>query len=446
MAPIRSRAEFEAHKLQKFRALVRHANANAPYYTRLIRERGLSLDSCAPADFPVLTKSILMANFDDIVTDRRINKKVVAEFLTRSSDPKERLFDEITVVHTSGTSGEVGYFLYAPADNARMRSGARRNFRAYRGRIPWRRLRFRRIRVAFYGATGGHFAGVTGVASMQRGLSRLFLNAEAFEVNTPLPDVVEQLNRFKPVVLSGYTMALKMLGDEQRSGRLRIAPMAVAATGETVTQADMQFLSSAFGGAAVFSLYGCTEHMMMGISNPGGATMTLLDDNLVFEFHEDHSLITNLFNYTLPMIRYRMSDMLHVVSQPDARFIVIENLVGRAEQMPIFENGAGGKDFISPHTINEIFVDGVTRFQMQITGPSAFRFPICVDAKLNEVARALAADGVKKRLRAILEQKGLSNVTFEVPIVADIPLNERTRKFQLIVDRAAAADMRAPKP
>ena len=58
---------------------------------------------------------------------------------------------------------------------------------AYRRSLsaPW--LKFRRIRVAFYGATGGHFAGVTGVASMQRGLARLLLNAQAFEVNTPLP-------------------------------------------------------------------------------------------------------------------------------------------------------------------------------------------------------------------------------------------------------------------
>ena len=111
-------------------------------------------------------------------------------------------------------------------------------------------------------------------------------------------------------------------------------------------------------------------------------TMTLLDDNLIFEFYEDHSVITNLFNYTLPLIRYRMSDILRPVSAPQARRIVIQNLVGRTEQMPVFVNGAGAKDFISPHIINEIFVNGVTRFQMQITGPSSFRFLICVDAAL----------------------------------------------------------------
>ena len=433
-----TRSALEAAKEKKFRALIQHASAHAPYYANIIRERGLDVKTCQAGDFPLLTKSILMANFDGIVTDRRVTKQVIADFLTRSTDPKERLFNDLTVMHTSGTSGEVGYFLYAPADFGRLRAAAMRNRTVFRGLFPAFGWRLRRIRVAFYGATGGHFAGVTGVATMQRGIRALLINSRAFEVNTPLPKVVNEINEFQPDVLWGYTTALKMLGDEQRCGRLNITPLAVIATGEMVTHADLQFLSQTFGGARALSLYACTEHMMLGISNLDGETMTLLDDNLMFEFYEDHSVITNLFNYTLPLIRYRMSDILRPVSAPGARRIVIQNLVGRTEQMPVFVNGAGAKDFISPHIINEIFVKGVTRFQMQITGPSSFRFPICVDAGLDEAGRAIAETGVRMRLAEILAQKGLSNVTFEVQIVADIPLNERTRKFQLIVTRNPA--------
>jgi phenylacetate-CoA ligase len=427
------RAELEARKAIEFRDLVRHANAHAPYYAHIIRERGLDINSCVPADFPVLTKTLLMANFDGIVTDQRITKQVVAEFLTRSTDPKERLFDAVTVLHTSGTSGEVGYFLYAPGDQKRMRANARASRQLFRHVFPLKWRGFRRIRIGFYGSTGGHYAGVTGIASMQRGLARFVVEADAFEVNTPLLQVVGQLNRFQPDFIFGYTTALKMLADEQRAGRLKIKPAAVAASGEMVTKADMQTLSAAFGNAAASSIYACTEHMMLGVSNPDGETMTLTDDHLMFEFYEDHSLITNLFNYTMPMIRYRMSDILLPVSAPGSRRIVIQNLVGRSEYMPNFVNGGGATDFISPHTINEIFVQGVTRFQMQLTGPSSFRFPICVEPQLDLKARAAAAAAVEARLREILRQKGLDNVLFEVPIVADIPINERTRKFQLIV-------------
>lgn len=108
--------------------------------------------------------------------------------------------------------------------------------------------------------------------------------------------------------------------------------------------------------------------------------------------------------------------------------------MGRSEQLPTFVNGAGLTDFISPHTINEIFVKGVTRFQMQLTGPSEFRFPICVDGELTEAPRHAAVAGVEARLHELLRQKGLDNVRFEVPIVSQIPLKERTRKFQLIVN------------
>ena len=94
------------------------------------------MKTCQAGDFPLLTKSILMANFDGIVTDRRVTKQVIADFLSRSTDPKERLFNELTVMHTSGTSGEVGYFLYSSADFARLRAAAMRNRAAFRGSFP----------------------------------------------------------------------------------------------------------------------------------------------------------------------------------------------------------------------------------------------------------------------------------------------------------------------
>ncbi|MEJ0007094.1 MAG: hypothetical protein WDM77_12220 [Steroidobacteraceae bacterium] len=67
-----------------------------------------------------------------------------------------------------------------------------------------------------------------------------------------------------------------MLADEQRAGRLKIRPIVVIASGEVVTEADLAVLSDSFGGARSISLYACTEHMVLGISNPGGKTMTLL--------------------------------------------------------------------------------------------------------------------------------------------------------------------------
>jgi phenylacetate-coenzyme A ligase PaaK-like adenylate-forming protein len=174
----------------------------------------------------------------------------------------------------------------------------------------------------------------------------------------------------------------------------------------------------------------------MGASLPGGDRIVLNDHDLVFEFFPDHTLITNLFNYTLPLIRYRMADVLRPVpSGEHSPYLVIESLVGRNELQPVFKNRDGVEDFVSPHTINEIFVAGVTRFQLELTGDATFRFMICLDAALDNAQRTAAAEAVAARLREILARKRMDNVRFEVVPTDDLPVNPRTRKFQLIVDR-----------
>jgi phenylacetate-coenzyme A ligase PaaK-like adenylate-forming protein len=430
-----TRAERDADKLDRFRHLVGHAQRHSAYYAQVIAERGIDVTTCTPTDFPVLTKPILMANFDRIVTDPRITKAGVAEFLTRSTDPAERFLGRYRVMHTSGTSGEVGYFLSSPTDWLRGAfGGGQRPF----DRAP-RRGRRGRYRFAFYGATGGHYAGVTMITALARSPMRLFIDARAFEINAPMVQTRAALTEFQPEALFGYTTALKMLGERKLAGELDIHPTAIAATGETVTKADMEFLSAAFDGATVRSAYACTEHMSMGTSDPGGETMTLTDNNLIFEIAEDHTLVTNLFNQTMPLIRYRMSDILKVVSEPGARRIQIASLVGRTEKTPTFINAGGETDFISPHTINEVFVAGVRRFQMRLTGQTSFRFLAVLEPSLDKPGRADAIAGLERRLHAIFEQKGMHNVTFTVEPVDEIAVNERTRKFQLIVDERAAA-------
>ena len=165
----------------------------------------------------------------------------------------------------------------------------------------------------------------------------------------------------------------------------------------------------------------------------------LHDHDLIYEFYPDHSVVTNMFNETLPLIRYRMADILRPVdSGAHAPYLVIESLVGRNELQPKFKNRDGIEDFISPHTINEVFVAGVTRFQMHLLADDAFRFMVCLDTSLGAEQQAAAVEGVDRRLREILARKRMDNVRFDVVPTDDLPVNPRTRKFQLILDKRAA--------
>ncbi len=439
-----TRAELEALKLGKFRALVRHAHARSPYYARIIAERNIDPATCVPADFPVLTKSLLMAHFDEIVTVPGLTKHAIADFLTRSKDAGELMLGKYRVIHTSGSSGEVGYFVFSPEDWIRGSLAPRR------GRSGIGRRRHRgRFRLAYYAATDGHYAGVTMIRSLGRGIARLFVRVELFEVLSPLADTVQQLNAYRPDFLAGYTTAIKILAERQRAGELKLALLGIGTAGEVTTAADRALLERAFG-CPVINTYGCSEHLGMGSSLPGGSEIVLYDHELIYEFYEDHSVVTNLFNYTLPLIRYRMADILRPVDPgPHAPYLVIESLVGRNELQPTFKNRDGALDFISPHTINEIFVEGVTRFQLHLLGDAEFKFLVCLDSALVAPARAAAVAGVERRLDEILARKRMENVRFAVVAVDDLPVNPRTRKFQLIVDArgtVAAAGSAATPP
>lgn len=415
-----SRKEFVARRLKRFRSLVSHAGKNSPYYARIMEDSNIRPERARPEDFPVLTKRTVMDNFDNIVTDRGITKRKAEDFLSQSKDPLERLDGRHYVLHTSGSSGEVGIFIYSPEDMGRAMS--------WTPRLPG--FRFERPRVAFFGATRGHFAGVTFASVFSDSLLKYLWRSEALDINSPIDRVVENLDSFRPHAVAGYATALAMLAEKKKAGLLKINPLVILSSGEPLGSTERCLIESAFE-AELINAYISTEHAFMGISRRGSGGMYLLENDLIFEFHEDHTCVTNLFNYTMPLIRYRMEDILVPVEDGSKKYPLtkVREIVGRSEFIPRFVSSRGREDFISPHIINEIFVKGVKRFQMEVTGPSSFIFRVV----LEEGAGLEALGELTEKLRSILLEKEMENVTFKIKTVPDIPVDSRTGKFRLIV-------------
>jgi len=424
-----SRRQFEAERLQRFRDLVGHARQRSAYYAAIMRERGLAAERCQPSDFPILTKRMLRERFDDIVTDRRVTREAIVDFLRRSRDPRELYLGEFYALHTSGSSGEVGHFVFSRRDW----------MRGYAALSRLSEPRLRRTRCAFYGATGGHFGGVSWAVTAGQGVGRLLFEVRSFDINWPLARTVAALNDFQPHVLGGYVSGHKILANEQLAGRLRLRPETILSGAEALSPGEQSWLGQAFGCPCI-NLYGATESMLMGIARPGDAGMTVYDDELILEAGSDHLLVTTLFNRTMPLIRYRIDDTVRFTDakSPYGPYPVIEQVVGRNEWMPQFRNAMGELDFVSPHYINEIFVPGVWRFQMRCVDETSFRFVVCLDAGLRPEGRDGAVDAVRARLHEILEQKGLSNVHFGVDVADDIAVDPVTGKFRLVLPAGEA--------
>ena len=428
-----SRPQLEAIKLRKFRRLVAHAARHSQYYAKIIRDGGISIESCTPDQFPVLTKTDLMENFDRISTDPRVSKGAIKSFLSHSTDPNERFLGEYQVLQSSESSGNVGYFVFSVGDWARAMAQVLRT--------PTRSKLFKRTRAANFLAVGGHYGSVSMTKHWMRGHRKYFVDQLLLEINSPLSDVIDKLNAHQPHRLNGYASALKLLAAKQREGVLRIAPKIIQIGAEPASASDIAELKAAFG-ADIFNLYGSSEHLLMGISKDPAAGMTLFDDELIYEMHEDHIVVTNLFNFTVPLIRYRMSDILRPMSTASSKlpYLKIESVVGRSEIVPLFVNDDGDTDYLSPHVVVDIFVPGVRRFQLHWLGPTSFRFVACLDTGLTPAQRQGCVMGLEQQLQAMLDVKRMRNVKFDVELVEDLPVNTKSRKFQLIVDRRSSAN------
>jgi phenylacetate-CoA ligase len=393
-----------------------------------MEQRGIDPKTCVPTDFPVLTKRDVIAHFDDIVTDRRITRKGIAEFLARSTDPTELFAGRFHVLHTSGTSGTVGYTVFS---HEAWIKGAVHVVRV--APLSWRR------RTAFVAATRGHFAGASLMLTGNHGTNNLFYDVRTFDVGQPLPQIIAGLNQFQPQMLSGYATVLKMLAEAQERGELRIKPTQIGSGGEPLLPEVKAYLQRVFK-VPVLNDYASSEHLHMAMSLPGSDGMFLMEDDLIFELHPDHTCVTNLFNETMPLIRYRMDDVLvPEVAQPRRYpFTKVKEIVGRSENALVFTNQNGTADFIHPIVIVELIVAGLNGWQIVIESEVSFKFRARFEIDLTNQEREATTARIREKLRAILAEKEMNNVTFEIEPVAELEIDPHSGKFRLVV-RAPAS-------
>jgi phenylacetate-CoA ligase len=419
----RSPQEFSELRLRKFRRFVRFVNSRSPYYARIIKEHNIDVSTCVPESFPVLTKQTLMEHFNNIVTTPDVTKEGIADFLSRSTDPFELFKGKFIALHTSGSSGEIGYFVYSRRDWSR-------------GYAQFSRLHpfsFRKRTAAYYGATQGHFAGVTLFLTPERSLLKILYHTEIFEINGPLQGVVDRLNALQPDILSGYPSGLQVLARKQLAGELRIAPSFTDSGGEPLSPDARHIIEMAFP-VPLLDLYASTEHLLMAMTHPLQGGMYLLEDDLIFELHPDHTCVTNLFNRTLPLIRYRMEDVLQAMPEADrlVPYTRVKELIGRMEQTLLFTNRHGREDFISPIVIVEFHVKNLRRFQIRRLSRSSFLFRACLEKGLETKEREDALHNIRMKLQELLSQKEMDNVTFDIEEVDDLQVDPQTGKFRLI--------------
>ena len=333
---------------RRLRAIVQHAVAHSPYYRQVIGN--VSSGDISLQELPILTKTTLMAEFDRIVTDRRLRLADAERHLAgdRAGEP---LFDEYRIVASGGTTGVRGVVVYdQPAWEVAVASI----------------LRLLNVQ----GVSADTRVLGIGSPSPLHMTNRLFAELRAgradaprLSVTTPVREVVEALNAYKPEALITYPSFVRRLAEEQQAGRLRIAPRQFCTAAETLTQ-DVRDLARETWGAAVLNAYGATEANLIGIECPWAAGLHVPEDLLVLEVVDENDrpvpsgvaghklLVTNLFNRTLPFIRYELSDLVTVAEGPcpcGRPHLRLASVQGRREDVLSLPARQGGR--VSVHAI-----------------------------------------------------------------------------------------------
>jgi len=415
---------------QRFTCLLKKTYHSSSFYRDLYSSHGIKpkdLYDVAPADLPILDKSMVMDNFDSLITDQAITRRAVEEFITNDLNPNHR-FRNNTIIHTSGSTGVPGIFVYSKEEW---------NFivALLTARIDHPMPKpFRRFRLAFIGATNGHFAGAT----LTAGAPKFIYNTKLFSKPEDTKALIKAMNEFQPDIISGYAGVINQLALAQLDGRLTIKPKRIQSSGEALSGEMRRTVDRAFN-LEVVNLYACSESILLGIQKTAHDPFLLFNDwhhievvdednNVVPEGTPGSLLITPLYRTLQPLIRYRMSDTI-ALKTVDRPFISLDSFTGREADALTFVDNDNVNYPIHPFKLVEFFAPGLTRFQFQQTAPNFLLLRITV-AKGYSDTKSLA----EKKLNDFLKDEGLDHfVSTRVEVVESIDMNIKTGKFKLII-------------
>lgn len=293
-------------------------------------------------------------------------------------------------------------------------------------------------RYAFIGASDGNYAGISLFLSPINQFDEIFYEDYlVININHPLERYYERLSELDPHYLTGYPSAVKILAELQREGKIDISPQTIVCGGEPFSKNEREYIAETWNVKPI-NYYAASEFLLIGVQQPEDSGLYIFDDLNYIEIKEDRTLLTNLYNYTQPLIRYELSDILTPLNgqikgqQGRWPFNMVQEIIGRSEEMLWFEKEEGSWNFIHPIVLVEFYVKGLKKFKVIQTGKKSFEFKAITnsDQKTARIKQKIA-----HKLNNLLEQKELAHVKFNIEVVDRIKRDQESGKYRLIEAR-----------
>lgn len=415
---------------RKLRTLLHFAWEHSAFYRRTFEKAGITeeqLDSLPLSAFPTIDKTVLMEHFDELITVPDLHQEDLRKFDAEHEADRKPYLGKYHVVHSSGSTGKPGYFLYDEGAWHTMLLGIIRGA-LWNMTIPQiLKLLAGRPRIIYIAATDGRYGGAMAVGD---GIDGVGAKQMYLDIKTPLDDWIDNVRKFQPNIIIGYPSAIKILAELVAEGKVQVQIKRVISCGEPLSSGLRKFLEKNFH-CPVINIYGASESLALGVETGVEDGMLLFDDLNFIEVDNGVMYLTCLYNFAQPLIRYRISDHL-VLKEPMAGspFTRAEILLGRNEDLLWFEDPNGHRDFLHPLAVEGFCIEGLRDYQFRQTAPDAFEM---LAEAASEEQKPMIEAGMLRQMKGILQEKNLSYVQFTVRFVDEILPNPATGKKPLIV-------------
>jgi phenylacetate-CoA ligase len=311
--------EFQTFKLKK---LLNHCYKNIPYYRSIIDKKQIRINDFVSLDilskFPILTKEIIQANYEDFLP---LNSKQI---------------NGVKVGQTGGTTGNI---LFKRNDSL-TRSSVWGSYRRYE---DWMGLAEEDKTLVLM---GGHVK----KNNLRKKLIDKVVSLLNRSISVDIYDTSDQTTEFVIDLLCNnafaqirsYPQFLFSVAQKLEKRGLHFDIKAISTTAEPAMPEHRALFKKVFN-AETFDQYGCGEIGGIAYECYKHEGMHVAEERVIVEINEsDELIITDLDNYTMPFIRYWNADqaiLSNVKCSCGRHSRLIKQIMGRTCDYVVGVNG-----------------------------------------------------------------------------------------------------------
>jgi phenylacetate-CoA ligase len=260
-----------------------------------------------------------------------------------------------------------------------------------------------------------------------------------------MDDFYQRLIRFKPKVLYGYPNAMTHFAEFVKMRSLPpIKVQTIICTAERLTERQRRRLTEVFGGE-VYNIYATREHGFVGFEckrhdgfhiDSGNVFLEILRQGTPVPAGESGEIvITDLCNYGMPLIRYRIGDVGRISAKPcqcGSPLPVLESFDGRTTDAVFRPDGTR----VDGVMLVDLFTDNKSVREMQIVQDrlEGINVNLVVTPEYDEDMEQQVLHQVKKYIG--------NQAEIFIHLVPEIPRNPRSGKYQQVICRLSRSNDR----